>query len=152
MQPVYRKTAPIAQRLYRDGYDFTVTTAIPQAQYAGNILGVFWQRQIWPTVRVLYGENVEPQLNRITERLGRYKDGKKLEAEIKSLESSSRAAEASADISSILSSFSSTVTEATASPSSARPRTRSGPTSVPSKAAPRTRSTSSRNSSTAGTP
>jgi hypothetical protein len=33
-------------------------------------------RTAWPKVRVLYGENVEPQLVRIGERLGRYRDGK----------------------------------------------------------------------------
>lgn len=119
LEPVYRKTRPYAEKLYYQGQDFAVNTALPQAQYAGSTAWSFWTRQIWPRMRILYGENVEPQLLRITERLGRYKDGKKLEAEIKSMESSSKFAEASASAESTASSLSSVVKEATVSPSSA---------------------------------
>ena len=119
IQPVYRNTAPYAQKIYDQGQDFAVKTALPQAQYASTTVWSFWSRQVWPRVCVLYGQNVEPQLNRITERLGRYKDGKRLEAEIKSMESESKAAEASSRVESIASSLSSTATEATPSPSSA---------------------------------
>ena len=73
IQPVYRNSAPYAQKLYSQGQDFAVKTALPQAQSASNTAWTFWTRQIWPRMRVLYGENVEPQVNRITERLGRYK-------------------------------------------------------------------------------
>ena len=119
VKPAYRKTAPYAQRVYSQGQEFAVKTALPQAQYASNTVWTLWTRQVWPRLRVLYGENVEPQLNRITERLGRYKDGKRLEAEIKSMESESKAAEASSKVDSIASSVSSTFTEATDNPTSA---------------------------------
>lgn len=118
LEPVYRRTSPYVQKLYVQGQDFAVKTALPQAQFVGNSLWVFWTRQIWPKLRILYGENVEPQLMRITERLGRYKDGKKLEAGIASMESSSKLAEASASAASVASSLISTASEVSASPSS----------------------------------
>lgn len=119
LEPVYRKTRPLAEKLYRQGSAFAVHTALPQAQFVGNTVWTFWSRQIWPRLAILYGENVEPQLLRITERLGRYKDGKKLEAEINSMETSSKLSKASVHASSSASSLSSTLKEATASPSSA---------------------------------
>ena len=118
VQPVYRNTAPYARKIYDQGQDFAVNTALPQAQYASNTARTFWSRQVWPRLRVLYGENVEPQLHRITERLGRYKDGKRLEAEIKSMESESKASEASSKVETIASSVSSAAGEAATSPSS----------------------------------
>ena len=119
IQPVYRQSAPYAQKLYNQGQEFAVKTALPQAQYASNTVWSFWSRQVWPRIRILYGENVEPQLHRITERLARYKDGKRLEAEIKSMEIESKASETSSKLESISSSLSSTASEAAASPSPA---------------------------------
>jgi len=113
IEPVYRNTAPYASKIYSQGQEFAVKTAIPQAQYAGSTLWTFWARQIWPKIRVLYGENVEPQLYRITERLARYKDGKRLEAEIKSMEVESKVSVAEASVESITSVMSSTLSEAT---------------------------------------
>lgn len=119
LEPVYRKTAPYAQKVYQQGQAFAIQTALPQAQYVGNAAYSFWARNIWPRIRILYGENVEPQLMRITERLGRYKDGKKLEAEIHSVEASSKISKSSASAESMASSIASTLSEATESPSSA---------------------------------
>lgn len=131
IQPVYRNTAPYAQKIYAQGQDFAVNTALPHAQYAGNTAWAFWARQVWPKIRVLYGENVEPQLHRITERLGRYKDGKRLEAEIKSMESEAKASETSSTIESIASSVSSSVRDAASSPSSAATSAEPEPTISP---------------------
>lgn len=119
LEPVYRKTSPYVQKLYVQGQEFAVKTALPQAQFVGNTAWSFWMRQVWPKLRILYGENVEPQLMRITERLGRYKDGKKLEAGIASMENSSKLAEASASAESVASSLASTASKISASPSSA---------------------------------
>ncbi|CAK1364495.1 unnamed protein product [Cercospora beticola] len=119
LEPVYRKTAPYAEKVYQQGQAFAVNTALPQAQFVGSTAWSFWTRNIWPRIRILYGENVEPQLMRITERLGRYKDGKKLEAEISSVEASSKSAKVSASVESVASSASSTLSQATESPSSA---------------------------------
>ncbi|KAF2215092.1 hypothetical protein CERZMDRAFT_120169 [Cercospora zeae-maydis SCOH1-5] len=119
LEPVYRKTAPYAEKIYQQGQAFAVNTALPQAQFVGSTAWSFWTRNIWPRIRILYGENVEPQLMRITARLGRYKDGKKLEAEISSVEASSRSAKVSASVDSMASSTSSTLSHATESPASA---------------------------------
>jgi hypothetical protein len=119
LQPVYRKTAPYTQKLFIQGRQFAVDTALPQAQYASSAAWSFWIRQIWPKIRVLYGENVEPQLMRITERLGRYSDEKKIEAEVKSMEKSSSIVEASSTAVSSASSVSSAASEAAKGPSSA---------------------------------
>ena len=95
VQPIYQTTAPYAQKIYVQGQDFALHTAVPHAQYAGSALSSLWIRQVWPRIRLLYGENVEPQLNRITQRLGRYKDGKKLPTRFKG-ESQSLADDATA--------------------------------------------------------
>jgi len=117
--PVYRKTSPYAYKMYTQGQQFAVNTALPYGQYAGSAAWSFWARQIWPKMRVLYGENVEPQLFRITERLGRYKDEKKLQAEVKSMESSSSLTEVSSSAASAASSVSSFASAAAESPMSA---------------------------------
>ncbi|KXT02662.1 hypothetical protein AC578_1126 [Pseudocercospora eumusae] len=119
LEPVYRRSAPIAQKFYANSQAFVVNTALPHAHFVGNTAWTLWTRQVWPKLRILYGENVEPQLLRITQRLGRYRDGKKLEAEIKSTESSSKLVSSSSSAESVASSIVSTVGEATASPSSA---------------------------------
>lgn len=119
LEPVYRRTAPYAQKFFTQGRQFAVETALPQAQYAGSAAWTFWVRQIWPKLAVLYGENVEPQLMRITERLGRYRDEKQLEADVKSVESSSTLEAKSSSIASSVSSASSAVSEATKGASSA---------------------------------
>ncbi|WPH04934.1 Hypothetical protein R9X50_00783100 [Acrodontium crateriforme] len=124
VQPIYRRVVPYAQKAtpyahyaYSRGQQIAVQTVLPQAQYAGSIVWSFWSRQVWPKVRVLYGENVEPQLLRITERLGRYKDGKQLQAEIKSIEAQSSAELLTSSVELLASSLSSTMSGARASPS-----------------------------------
>lgn len=119
VEPVYRRTAPYAQKFLTQGRQFAIQTALPHAQYAGSAAWSLWARQVWPRMRILYGENVEPQLMRITERLGRYKDGKKLEAGIKSMEVSSSLAEASVSVASVASSIADTFSEVTKSPAAA---------------------------------
>ncbi|KAF7556815.1 hypothetical protein G7Z17_g1143 [Cylindrodendrum hubeiense] len=59
------------------GYDatskFTTDTALPTAYWGWNKSYVFLDAKVWPHLRVVYTENVEPQLVRIGERLGRFK-------------------------------------------------------------------------------
>lgn len=81
--PAYTYSLPYAQHGYELGYNFVFDTALPYAQWAGTSAAVFVDRTLWPKMRILYGENVEPQLVRIGERLGRYRDGKKVKATIK---------------------------------------------------------------------
>ena len=119
VQPVYRNTFPYAQKLFTQGKTFAVQTALPQAQYASAAAWTLWVGKVWPSLRVLYGENVEPQLLRITERLGRYKDGKKLEASIKSAETSLSLDSGASTATSIASSVSSAAASVTDAASSA---------------------------------
>jgi hypothetical protein len=87
--PTYTATRPYAEHAYAIGSDFAVQTGIPYTHWASSTVAGFVNRTIWPRVRVLYGENVEPQLVRIVERLGRYRDSKKLKAAVKDVDESS---------------------------------------------------------------
>lgn len=84
--PTYNAIQPYAQQGYGVVNKFAVDTGIPYAQWAWTAGVVFLDRTVWPKIRVLYGENVEPQLVRIGERLGRYRDGKKLQAAVDEIE------------------------------------------------------------------
>ncbi|KAF2725300.1 hypothetical protein K431DRAFT_281246 [Polychaeton citri CBS 116435] len=134
LQPVYKRTAPLIQSTYMQGSTFALDTAWPQLQQASNTSWSFFLRQIWPKLRVIYGENIEPQLQRITERLGRYKDGRKLSAEIKSMEASSKAAGVSSSASSVASEASAKASSA-ATATSSTSSSSSSTTPVPSKSA-----------------
>jgi len=78
--PAYATVQPYALQGYNLAYNFVANTGIPYTKWAWTTGGVFLDRTIFPRLRILYGENVEPQLVRIGERLGRYRDGKKLKA------------------------------------------------------------------------
>jgi hypothetical protein len=84
--PTYNALRPYAEQGYGVIKKFAVETGIPYTQWAWTTGAVFLDRTVWPKLRVLYGENVEPQLVRIGERLGRYRDGKKLQAAVDEIE------------------------------------------------------------------
>ncbi|TEY61284.1 hypothetical protein BOTCAL_0171g00080 [Botryotinia calthae] len=105
--PTFNIVQPYAVQGYGYANEFVVGTGIPYTKWAFTSTGVFLDRKVWPKLRILYGENVEPQLVRIGERLGRYRDGKKLQAVVDSVDSSSSASFASSTFSSISSSLSS---------------------------------------------
>ena len=84
--PTYQTVQPYAIQGYGLASDFVVGTAVPYSQWACATGGIFLERTVFPKVRILYGENVEPQLVRIGERLGRYRDGKKLKAAVESVD------------------------------------------------------------------
>ncbi|KEQ90986.1 hypothetical protein AUEXF2481DRAFT_70539, partial [Aureobasidium subglaciale EXF-2481] len=109
--PAYKHTAPYAKKFYGHAHRFSVNTALPYARWGTDLTFAFISRQVWPRIQVLYGENVEPQIFKISQRLGRYRDEKKIEAAIESAESS--ASSSSSSLSSVAS-VSSTV--ATSSP------------------------------------
>lgn len=104
--PAYDTLQPYAYRAYSVSNDFAVTTGIPYAKWAWASGVLFLDRTIWPKLRILYGENVEPQLVRIGERLGRYRDGKRLKAAVEEIEISSSASSVAATLSSAASSIS----------------------------------------------
>ncbi|KAI1021278.1 hypothetical protein LB505_000328 [Fusarium chuoi] len=73
LQPGYEFVHPYAIQGYDVASDFTTKTALPTAYWTWNKTYAFLDSNIWPHVRAVYVQNVEPQLIRIGERLGRYK-------------------------------------------------------------------------------
>lgn len=102
--PAYTLTRPYLERAYSGAREFTMNTGLPYAQSAWTSTVILFDRTIWPQVRILYGKNVEPQLVRIGERLGRYRDGKRLKAAMENTDSTSSSASLSPSVSSIPSS------------------------------------------------
>ena len=78
--PAYTFSMPYAQQAYSVGHSFVFDTAAKHADSVWTATSTILTRTVWPRIRILYGENVEPQLTRIGERLGRYRDRKKLES------------------------------------------------------------------------
>jgi hypothetical protein len=75
--PSYQFLRPYALRGYIVAADFATETAIPSAFWAWEKTNRFLDATIWPRVRILYAENVEPQLVRIGNRLGRHQEPQK---------------------------------------------------------------------------
>ena len=75
--PKYAASRPYFERVYNLSHKIVIETSLPYAQSTWNATATFINRIVWPRLRTLYGENVEPQLVRIGERLGRYRDRKK---------------------------------------------------------------------------
>lgn len=71
--PSYAAVQPYATRGYELASDFTTGTALPAVYVAWDRTYAFVDSAVWPHVRAAYLENVDPQLVRIGERLGRYK-------------------------------------------------------------------------------
>ncbi|KAI9819073.1 MAG: hypothetical protein M1826_001203 [Phylliscum demangeonii] len=106
--PTYTTSLPYAQRAYLAGQSFVLDIGLPYTNSALSSASALISRTIWPRVRILYGENVEPQLVRIGERLARYRDKKKLEAAVHEVDQSIRASSTLSAVSSVLSSISAT--------------------------------------------
>ncbi|ORY12981.1 hypothetical protein BCR34DRAFT_282444 [Clohesyomyces aquaticus] len=78
--PTYEAVLPYAQEGYRYGHHVVSHIVFPYVRTAKDLGWAFVTRTVWPQLRVLYGDNVEPQLVRIRERLGRYRDQQKIES------------------------------------------------------------------------
>jgi len=85
--PTYTAVLPYARQGYAQGNHIVTHVVFPTVLSTQEIVWKFVSRTIWPQVRVLYGDNVEPQLVRIQERLGRYKDQQKVESALESAHS-----------------------------------------------------------------
>ncbi|OCL08928.1 hypothetical protein AOQ84DRAFT_31497 [Glonium stellatum] len=118
--PAYQAVLPYAQKGYAQGHHITVHIIFPFIRSVKDSSFTFLSRTLWPQVRILYGDNVEPQLVRIRERLGRYKDGKKLEATAEAVEASLSIESASSKFLSV-SSVASTVAQSIDSVNTATP-------------------------------
>ena len=123
--PTYEAGRPYFENFYATGHKLAVDIGLPYVRSAWTSTTFFFDRILWPKLRILYGENVEPQLVRIGERLGRYRDGKKIQSVVDEVDSSSTAAAASSSLSSVSASVASayssgydnTLASATPSPS-----------------------------------
>ncbi|KAL8349070.1 hypothetical protein RB601_002075 [Gaeumannomyces tritici] len=70
--PTYDFVQPYALQGYAAASHFAINTAVPSAVWAWNKTYIFLDSSVWPQVRVIYTDTVEPQLVRIGKRLGRY--------------------------------------------------------------------------------
>lgn len=87
--PWYDRSLPYMQNAYEQAHYVIIEIVFPYLRTAQRTTYSFVSRNLWPQFVILYGENVEPQLMKISERLGRYKDSKKLEAAVDDMEVSS---------------------------------------------------------------
>ncbi|EOA83317.1 uncharacterized protein SETTUDRAFT_22019 [Exserohilum turcica Et28A] len=78
--PAYERSLPYLEQGHAYGHHVLVNIVYPHLHTTKDAVWTFIQRTLWPQLRVLYGDNVEPQLVRIFERLGRYKDQQKVES------------------------------------------------------------------------
>jgi hypothetical protein len=85
--PTYEAALPYARQGYIHGNRVLTKVIFPHVRSAKDVTWAFLARTVWPQLRVLYGDNVEPQLVRIRERLGRHRDQQKLESIIDALDS-----------------------------------------------------------------
>ncbi|KAJ4311148.1 hypothetical protein N0V94_008102 [Neodidymelliopsis sp. IMI 364377] len=126
--PAYEASLPYLRKARVQGRHVVVDVVFPHVRSAKDITWSFLLRSVWPQLRVLYGDNVEPQLVRISERLGRYRDQQKVESVISSVDSETStavtdaakvaptiAASSSSSIASVASASISSATEAASS-------------------------------------
>lgn len=78
--PSYVFVEPYIQRGYSTASVFATETAIPSAAWAWNKIYFFLDSTVWPHLRFVYTENVEPQLVKIGQRLGKYNVNNTLKA------------------------------------------------------------------------
>ncbi|KAI1442374.1 hypothetical protein F5Y02DRAFT_262254 [Annulohypoxylon stygium] len=74
--PSYLFVQPYAAQGYEVAYTFTTDTVVPSTKWGWNKTCAFLDSTVWPHLRDVYVMKVEPQLVRIGERLGRYKEKK----------------------------------------------------------------------------
>ena len=85
--PAYEASLPYLRKARVQGHRVVVDVLFPHIRSAKDVTWAFLLRSVWPQLRVLYGDNVEPQLVRISERLGRYRDQQKVESIVDAVES-----------------------------------------------------------------
>ena len=136
--PALEATRPYVEKAYAFGYKLAVETGLPYAQSTWTSTVDFFDHTIWPKLRILYGDNVEPQLVRIGERLGRYRDGRKLRAFMGENDNSSQLSSASSSISSVVASIAPDQTSSSTSTTESSTASAS-PSVTPEEAAKQTR-------------
>ncbi|KAJ4403823.1 hypothetical protein N0V91_006336 [Didymella pomorum] len=120
--PAYEASLPYLHKARVQGRHVIVDVVFPHVRSAKDVTWSFLLRSVWPQLRILYGDNVEPQLVRISERLGRYRDQQKVESVVDAVdfETSTVATESAKIIPTVAASSSSSIASvASASISSA---------------------------------
>lgn len=72
--PSYEFVKPYALSAYDTSCTVTTETILPSVVCAFNKTYTFLDGNVWPHLKAVYVQNVEPQLVRIGERLGRYNE------------------------------------------------------------------------------
>lgn len=75
--PAYHSVEPYLHKAYKAVSAFTASTVMPSTRWAWNKTSLFLDGTVMPHLRVVYAENVEPQLLKIGQRLGRHTTGNK---------------------------------------------------------------------------
>ena len=97
--PALEASRPYVETSYAVGHRVFIDTGLPYVTTAWEYTAAFFDRTLWPKLRILYGENVEPQLVRIGERLGRYRDGKRIRAVLEEAASTTQVSSLSSSLS-----------------------------------------------------
>ncbi|KAF2124282.1 hypothetical protein P153DRAFT_138471 [Dothidotthia symphoricarpi CBS 119687] len=85
--PAYHTSLPYLRQAQVHGNHALVNVVFPYVHSAKDTTWAFVLRTVWPQLRVFYGDNVEPQFVRISERLGRYRDQQKIESVVDAIDS-----------------------------------------------------------------
>ena len=80
IQPAYKVSKPFIERAYSTGNQFVTETGLPLVKQTWASTVIFVDGTLWPFMRGLYKQNVEPQVVMIGERLTRYRESRKLKA------------------------------------------------------------------------
>ena len=111
--PAFEASRPYVERSYAVGHQVFIDTGLPYVTTAWEYTAAFFNRTLWPKLRILYGENVEPQLVRIGERLGRYRDGKRIRAVLEEAASTAQVSSLSSSLSSVAATIAPTTSSST---------------------------------------
>lgn len=84
--PALTASRPYVEQVYALAHKVAIENGLPYIQSGWVYTTIFVKRTLWPQLQILYGENVEPQLLRISERLGRYRDGNRLKTVVEDID------------------------------------------------------------------
>ena len=127
--PAYNNAQPYILSAYGTSNAFVSQNVLPHARGAWDSSVALVYRVVLPKLRIVYGENVEPQIVKITERLADYREGKKISAAMDEFDAKPDASSTSSSLTSIASSASSLYASSSSSSDSA---SSSSPSASPS--------------------
>lgn len=87
--PAIAYSQPHLQKGYYAAQKLILETGIPFVHHAWTNLVIFFDGTLWPFVKKIYNDNVQPQLVMIGERIAKYQEGRKLKSAIDNLDASS---------------------------------------------------------------